>query len=71
MDSCVFSCFKVSYVKFDIVVFAELTDKILVAQTLLATQLEIAMDSLDTIAQLPERQQECHAVGSAADGYQV
>ena len=50
---------------------AKANDKLLVAVSLLATQMEIAVDSLNAIAPVVHHQQQGNTVGSTADRYEI
>jgi hypothetical protein len=51
--------------------FAETFHEILVAVGLLATKVEVAVDGLDVIVKLLENEEQCHAIGAAAECYEM
>ena len=50
---------------------AKIPDKLLIAVALVATQPEVAMNSLDLIAQIKQNAQQSHTIGTAAERHKL
>jgi hypothetical protein len=51
--------------------FAETFHEILVTVGLFAPKVKVAVDGLDAIVKLLENKEQCHAVGAAAECYEM